>query len=45
MKNRPEMQMSHCDDELESASSRVWHKGMRQVWTAEEFAKRVNEYV
>lgn len=27
MKNRPEMQMSHCDDEDESASSGAGHKG------------------
>lgn len=27
MKNRPEMQMSHCDDEDESASSGARHKG------------------
>lgn len=27
MKNRPEMQMSHCDDEDESASSAARHKG------------------
>lgn len=26
-KNRPEMQMSRCDDEDESASSGAWHKG------------------
>lgn len=44
-KYTPEMQMSHCDDEHESASSGAWYKGMRQVWTAEKFGKWVNRYV
>lgn len=45
MKNRPEMQMPHCDDDHESASTGAWHKGMKQVWTAEKFGKGVGEYV
>ncbi len=45
MKNRPEMQMSHCADEHESASSGARHKGMKQVWTAEKFGKWVSGYV
>lgn len=35
------MQMSHCDDEHESASSGAWHKGMKQVWTAEKFGNEL----
>lgn len=35
------MQMSHCDDDHESASSGARHKGMDQVWTGEKFGNEL----
>lgn len=43
MKNRPEMQMSHCADEHESASSGVLHKDTKTSLDSSEVLE--NEFM